>query len=136
MAQSPSSLILVSSVIQLPVRRVWDCAQKPVLAHHLVGDLRHLIAVELQDNAVRGEVRVHPLQRKTDLDEKVALRVFVEQQLGQLGVDLHYRHLSGHGNPIADAVDDLARLERPGFLTGIGRLLILRKCDLGLHLGG
>ena len=108
--------------------------EEPILAHHLVGDLRHLVVVELEDDAVRREVRVHPLQRKTDFDEKVALRIFVEQQLGQLGIDLHHRHLPGHGNAITDAIDDLARLERPGFLAGIGLLQILRKGDLRLEL--
>ena len=61
---------------------------------------------------------IHPFQWITDLDEKIPIRIFVEKQLRQLGIDLHHRDLTGHLYPsvLAVAMNNLSRLELAGLL--------------------
>ena len=81
-------------------------------------------------------MRVHPFQWITDLDEKIPIRIFVEKQLRQLGIDLHHRDLTGHLYPsvLGVAMNNLSRLELAGLLPRIGLVHVLGKGDFRLGL--
>ena len=58
-----------------------------------VGQCRQRLAVDFENQAVRFEIRIHPVERETFFDVKFAAGIFVEDDFGQQRVDFHHGHL-------------------------------------------
>ena len=93
-----------------------------VLRHDFVREHRQGLAIELEDNAVRSQVRVHPVDRKTLFNEKFVLRIVFEDDLAQQAVDRHDRHLPGNSDLAAGRVrsEIFARLKLVLFIAALG----------------
>ena len=65
-----------------------------VAADHFFGDLGHRIPLDLHDDAIGRQMRVHPVEGEGFFDVELVRGVLVEDDLGEQAVDLHDRHLS------------------------------------------
>ena len=68
-------------------------------AHGFAGQFRQRPPVELHDQPVRLQVRIHPVESETLLDVKLATRIPVEDDFGQQAVDGHDSNLAVDLNP-------------------------------------
>ncbi len=66
-----------------------EAPEEMVFAENFFGELFHRFAVDLHDDAERGQVRVHPIQGQAFLDVEFVGGVGVEDHFGQQAVDLH-----------------------------------------------
>ena len=58
------------------------------------GQFRQRLPVDFHDQAVRLEIRIHPVERKAFLDVKFAVGILVEDDFGQQAVDFHHGDLA------------------------------------------
>ena len=90
-----------------------------VAADHFFGDLRHRVPLDLHDDAVGRQVRVHPVEREGFFDVELMRGVLVEDDLGEQPVDLHDRHLARNRNtPVGQLGHLFARLQVVGIPFG------------------
>src|ERR1017187_10181493 len=84
-----------------------------VALNDFVGQFRQWLAVELENQAVRFEIGIHPIKRKTFLDVKFLVGVLVKNDFGEQSVDFHHRTLTADLNTRAVwvSLDIFARLE-------------------------
>src|SRR6185369_14753417 len=55
--------------------------------HDFVIELGWRLPIDLHDNSVGRQVGIHPIERKTLLEEKLVLWVVIENDLGQQTID-------------------------------------------------
>ena len=72
-----------------------------VALHHLFRHFRQRLAIDFHDDAVRLQIREHPIERETFFDVELVGRVFVKDNFCQQTVDGHDRHLALHGQASA-----------------------------------
>ena len=83
-----------------------------IFADNFFRQCRQWLAVDFHNQAVRFEIRIHPVERKTFLDVKFAVGIFVKNDFDQQPIDFHYGNLPADLNPpIWIQFDIFARLE-------------------------
>ena len=87
----------------------------------VVAELGDGLALDLQDDAVRDEVRVHPVEGEAFLNVERVVWVGIEDDLGEQAVDGHDGGLAGHGDlAVGKRGEHLARLELAELCAPLG----------------
>ena len=107
-----------------------------VATDHVLGDLGNRVPLDLHDDAIGRQVRVHPVEREGFFDVELVRGVLVEDHLGEQAIDLHDRHLTRNRDaPVGQCEHLFAGLQIVG--VPLGRIhSVFGECSARVFRGG